>query len=85
VGTALGATNEAVVAELTNPPIVGFIVHVTPVLDVPVTVAVSDWVCAGSNVAVAGVSETETGDPSTTVAVPKMAGFATLVAFTTTV
>jgi hypothetical protein len=85
VGAVLGAINVAVVAVLAKLPSDGFTVQVTPVLDAPVTVAVSDWVCDGSKVAVADVKETETGDTRTTLAVPTMAGFATLAAVTTTV
>jgi hypothetical protein len=51
-------------------------------LDVPLTVLVSNSGCDGSKVAVAGVREIETGGSSTTLALPEMAGFATLAAFT---
>jgi hypothetical protein len=83
VGAVLGAIKVAVVPELAKLPRDGFTVQVTPVVDVPVTVAVSDWVCEGSSVAVSVVSETETGDTRAIVAEPKMAGFATLAAVTT--
>ena len=68
--------------ELTMPPWEGVTVQVTPVLDVPVKVAVSDWVCDGCNVAVAGVTEIPTGGARTTLALAEMAGLATLAAFT---
>jgi hypothetical protein len=63
VGAVLGAINVAVVPELAKLPSDGFTVQVTPVLDAPVTVAVSDCDWEGSKVAVADVRETETGDP----------------------
>ena len=66
-------------------PTTGLIDQVTAVLPVPLTAAVNVWFCDGSSVAVAGVTETETGGKRTTLALPEMAGFATLAAFTTMV
>jgi hypothetical protein len=55
------------------------------VFAVPETTAFSVTVSDGCNVAVAGATETATGDTRTTVAVPKIAGFVTLAALTTMV
>jgi hypothetical protein len=85
VEAVLGAIYVAVVPELTKLPSDGFTVQVTPKMDVPVTVAVSDCVWEGSRVTVAGVREAETGDTRTIEAVPTTAGLATLAAVTTTV
>jgi hypothetical protein len=57
--------------------------QVTAVFDDPVTVAVNVCVCVGPNVAVGGVTETDTG-VSVTVAVPDFDGSAWLVAVTVT-
>jgi hypothetical protein len=58
---------------------------VTPVLLVPLTVAVNVWFCDGSKDTEDGVSETVTGGVSVTAAVADLVGSATLVAFTATV
>ena len=70
---------------LTKPPKAGFSDHVTPVLLVPLTVAVNVWFCDGCKETEDGVSETVTGGVSATVALADLVGSATLVAFTVTV
>ena len=58
--------------------------QVTPVLLVPLTVAVNVWFCEGSKDTEDGVSETVSGGVSFTVAIADLAGSATLVAVTVT-
>ena len=75
----------AVVVLLAKLPKAGFSDHVTPVLLVPLTVAVNVWFCDGSKDTEDGVSETVTRGVSVTVAVADFVGSATLEAFTVTV
>jgi hypothetical protein len=58
--------------------------QVTPVLLVPLTVAVNVWLFEGSKDTEDGVSETVNGGVSVTVAVTDLVGSATLVAFAVT-
>ena len=60
-------------------------VHVTAVLEVPVTVAVNCCVPPGPKLIVEGERETDTGGLRVTLAVLDFVGFATLVAVTVAV
>jgi hypothetical protein len=84
-GATLGAENTADVVLLTKLPNAGLNDHVTPVLLVPVTVAVKVRFCNGCKDTEDGVSETVTGGSKVTVAVANLVGSATLVAVTATV
>ncbi len=61
------------------PPVA---VHVTAVLELPVTVAVNCWVCPGCNVALVGETVTPTDGCTVTCAVADLVESATEVAVT---
>jgi hypothetical protein len=66
-------------------PIAGLRDQVTAVFEVPATLAVNVWVCAGARVTLPGVNATLTGGASDTLALVVLVESATLVAVTVTV
>ena len=66
-------------------PTAGFSDQVTAVFEVPATLAVNVWVCAGARVTLPGVNATPTGGDSDTLALADFVESATLVAVTDTV
>ncbi len=80
-----GAVYTAVAPLVERLPTAGFSVQVTPVLLVPETVALNDWVCEGVTATVVGVMEILTGSVSDTVALADLVISAALVAVAVTV